>query len=322
MPLSEPRVLSRAPMRPMRDDQDLRRVVSMHNMRAEQPREYLDNVYDTPSRRVGSYRESSPMIEGRQRPAEEAGGYYDRPPVQEVRFTRTPAPAYREVYQEPEPQVHYEPLPPAPVERIVVDQYGRRFREIIQPAAERISIAPRAMSVRPVEHEAPQYDSYRDSRAGSVFADAPPAERQYAQEMPPPRPTYRHVAGTPRASAAPLAPPRDQFEQPGMMRSASVQVLDRPARQPMYMDERGDFRDQVRLGSIRPVGNQYEELPREGIMRASSVRPPAREGTGFVDERREYVPMEQPRYRVVEPEERYYDSQGREVITQRAVQRY
>ena len=55
---------------------------------------------------------------------------YDRQPLQEVRVSRTPGPVYREVYQEP--QIRYEPMPPPPIERIVVDQYGRRFREIIQ----------------------------------------------------------------------------------------------------------------------------------------------------------------------------------------------
>ena len=293
-------------------------------MRAEQPREYPDAVYETSPRRVASYRESSPMIADRQRPMEEGGAYYDRQPLQEVQVSRTPGPAYREVYREEQPQIRYEPMPPPPVERIVVDQYGRRFREIIQPPPERMSVAPpRAMSVRPAEPDPPHYDNYRGSRAGSVFVDAPP-ERRYAQEMLPPPPTYRQIEQQPRASAVPMPQPRDQYEQPGMMRSSSVQVMDRPARQTVYMDDRGDFREPVRMGSVRPAGNQYEELPREGMIRASGVRPVARDGNGFADDRSQmrYVSIEQPRYRVVEPEERHYDAQGREVITQRPVQRY
>jgi len=54
----------------------------------------------------------------------------------------------------------------------------------------------------------------------------------------------------------------------------------------------------------------------------------------FVDDRsrlrQEYVPAEQPRYRAVEREKRYFDAQGREVIAmdggmdgrQRVVERY
>jgi hypothetical protein len=93
------------------------------------------------------------------------------------------------------------------------------------------------------------------------------------------------------------------------------------------MDERGEYREPVRMASMRPGGNQYEEVPqREMMMRAASMRPAGREGNVVIDElgrRREYLPVEQPRYRVVEPEEqRYLDSQGREVVTQRTVQRY
>ena len=324
MPHSEPRVVSRTAMRPMRDDQDLRRVASLHNMRTEQPREYADSAYATPARRVASYRESSPVVADRQRHAVDGGAYYDPPPMQEVRVSRTPGPAYQDAYREEQPQVRYELMPPQPVERIVVDEFGRRFREIIQPPPERLPVAPpRAMSVRPTEARLSSYDNYRGSRAGSVFVEAPP-ERRYAQEMAPPPPTYRQVDQAPRASAAPMGQPRDPYEQAGTMRSASIQVVDRPGRQPVYMDDRVDFREPVRMGSVRPVGNQYEELPREGMTRASSVRPLPRESNGFADERAgtRYVSMEQPRYRVVEPGERYYDAQGREVITQGPAQRY
>jgi hypothetical protein len=317
MPMSEPRALSRAGMRVMRDDQDLRRVASMHNMRAEPPREYVERVYDSSPTHARAYREGSPMVMDRPRIVDDG---YDRQPLQEIRLSRTPAPVYREVYQEP--QVRYEPMPPPPIERIVVDQYGRRFREIIQQ--ERPSVAPRALSVRPGEAE-PPYDNYRGSRAGSVFMDAPP-ERRFPQDMPPPPANYRQVAETPRASGAALSQPRESFDQPSVMRSSSLQVGDR-ARQPIYVDERGEYREPVRMASLRPSNTQYEELqPREPMMRASSVRPADREANVVIDEfgrRREYLPVEQPRYRVMEPEEqRYVDPQGREVTVQRSAQRY
>ena len=316
MPLSEPRTSSRSGMRVMRDEQDLRRVASMHNMRQEQPRDYVDRIYDSSPTQNRVYRESSPMVMERPRMMDDG---YDRSPLQEVRVSRTPAPVYREIYQEP--QIRYEPMPPPPIERIVVDQYGRRFREIIQQ--DRPSAAPsRPMSVRPSEME-PAYDPYRGSRAGSVFVDNP-SERRYPQEMPPPPPNYRQVAESPRSGPA---QPRETYEQPGMMRSSSKAVSDRSARQPIYVDERGEYREPPRMASVRPSANQYEEAsPRESMMRASSVRPAAREGNVVIDEfgrRREYLPAEQPRYRVMEPEEqRYVDSHGREVITQRTVQRY
>ena len=337
MPLSEPRTSSRTGMRVMRDDQDLRRVASMHNMRTEPPREYAERVYDSSPTQNRAYRESSPMVIDRPRIMDDS---YDRQPLQEVRVSRTPAPVYREVYQEP--QVRYEPMPPPPIERIVVDQYGRRFREIIQQ--ERSSVAPRAMSVRPSKME-PAYDTYRGSRAGSVFGDAPP-ERRYTQEMLPPPPNFRQVAEPPRAAGAALpssprdaydqpgmlrgssmAQPRDAYDQPPMPRSSSMAVHDRASRQPVYMDERTEYREPPRMASARPGASQYEELqPREPLMRASSVRPAGREQNVVLDEfgrRREYLPVEQPRYRVVEQEEpRYVDSQGREVTMQRTVQRY
>jgi hypothetical protein len=317
MPLSDPRPSSRTGLRLMRDDQDLRRAASMHNMRIEQPREFVDRLHDA-SPQGRPYREGSPIIAERSRIIDDN---YDRTPLQElrqqVRVSRTPGPVYREVYQEP--QIRYEPMP-APIERIVIDQYGRRFREIIQQ-----DMPPpisRSMSVRPGDLE-PVYDNYREPRAGSVFVDAP-NERRYLPDMPPP-PTYRATAETPRGSGAVLSQSRETLDQSGSMRSSSMHISDRATRYPV--EERNEFREPVRMTSVRPSGPQYEDsLIREPVARASSVRPVGREGNVVIDEfgrRREYLPMEQPRYRVMEAEEpRYVDSQGREVIPQRSMQRY
>ncbi|KAK5954614.1 hypothetical protein OHC33_004336 [Knufia fluminis] len=315
IPISEPRVMSRATMRP-RDDQDLRRVASMHNMRVEQPREYVE--YATPTRqRATSYmRVDSPM--------REVGGYgsENEPPLQEIRVVRTPAPEYREVYQ-PEPEVRYipEPMPPPPRERIVVDQYGRRFREIVQ---ERAPATPqRASSYLPPQEAPRYYENYAPSRAASVMVEERPQPRY--EEMPPPR-AVRQVVEQPGQQAMPS--PREAYEPSSGGRSGSVAVFERPAqpsRQVVYADHPGDFRPPVRMASVRPPPSQYEEQPSMQIMpRAASVRP-GREGSVFIDDRanvrREYLP-EQPRYRVMEPEPqmqaqpRYVDAQGREVLPQ------
>jgi hypothetical protein len=307
MPMSEPRTSSRMAMKPMRDNQDLRRVASMHNVRAEMGDDF--DAYSTPVRsRVASYREGSPVV--RQQIPEDP---YDRQSLQEVRVSRTPAPMYRDAYG-PETHIRYEPLPPQPTERIVVDEYGRRFREIIEP---RPSVAPRPASVRPIE-VGPEYDPYQNLRAGSSYVDVP-QERRYAQQDMPPPPIYRQEM--PRASVAPVA--REAYGQPAA-RSASVMV-DRAPRQQVYVDDRSEYREPVRMGSVRPEARQYEDMqPRETIMRASSVRPAGREGMMMGDQlRREYLPVEQPRYRVLEqPAERYYDEQGREIISQKTMPRY
>lgn len=336
MPLSEPRALSRASVRPMRDDQDLRRVASMHNMRTEAPREYVEPYYETPTRtRAVSYaRVGSPAVIESPHQPREVPVEYDRPP-QEVRVVRTPAPVYREVYDDAEPTYRYAaelmPPPPPMIERIVVDQYGRRFREIVQ---ERPTPVPRAMSVRRTDVD-PPYENYRSPRAGSVFVDAPPERVYSSSDMPPPAVTYRRAAESTRPSAVPGPGTREYFDPGPLPRSSSVQVMDRPPRATVYADERPDYREPIRMGSVRPPDSRYEEIqPLEMMSRPQSVRPVGREGSVFVHERapvsHEYVPSEQPRYRAVVPEQRYYDPQGREIITldgttdgrQRVVERY
>lgn len=317
MPLSEPRAVSRASVRPMRDDQDLRRVASMHNMRAEGPREYADPSYESPSRtRAVSYaRAGSPAAYESPRYHREALADYDRPP-QEVRVVRTPAPVYREMYDDGEPYRYAsEPMPPPRmVERIVVDSYGRRFREIIE---ERPPPFSRAMSVRRSDVE-PAYDNYRSSRAGSVFVEPVPERNFSTADMPPPPPSYRRGAEMMRSSVAP-APSSRGFAEPGSLaRSASVMMNHSP-RHSVYPDERPDFREPVRMGSVRPTSIRYEEAPAAQMMtRSQSVRPGAREGSYFVHDRppvsNEYGPPEQSRYHAPEPEPRHYDAQGREII--------
>ena len=327
IPISEPRVLSRATMRP-RDDQDLRRVASMHNMRVEQPREYVEYAAPMRQRATSYMRVDSPV--------REIGGYgsENEPPLQEIRLVRTPAPEYREVYQ-PEPEVRYipEPMPPPPRERIVVDQYGRRFREIVQERAP--ATPPRASSYLP--QEPPRYyENYAPTRAASVMVEERTQPRY--EEMAPPR-VMRQVAEQPGDQ---MPPPREVYPPSSGGRAGSAAVFERPpqaTRQVVYADHAADFRPPARMASVRPPPSQYEEQPAMQMMpRAASVRP-GRESSAFVDDRpsvrREYLPVEQPRYRVVEPEPqmqpqpRYVDAQGRDFVPQpqqeggvRYVQRY
>ena len=322
MPSSEPRPSSRSSLRPIRDDQDLRRVASMHSMRVEQPREYIDPYYDSPTRtRAVPYaRADSPAITQSGRAMRQVPVEYEQPPP-EIQGFGTPAPVYRDVYDERDGTYHryvaeQMPPPPPPVERIVVDEYGTRFREILP---ERSSIAPREVSVRRTEEDA-VYEQYpRQARASSVFVEAP-QERAYASEMPPPPVSYRRVAEPPRSSAVPSPSARDYYEPAQPMRSASVALMDRPVRQPLYADERLEYREPVRMSSVRPPPvSRYEDAqPMETIARGQSVRPVARPGSVFVDTRRpiapEYVPAAEPRYRAMEPERRYVDAEGREVI--------
>ena len=312
IPISEPRVQSRVTVRP-RDDQDLRRVASMHNMRVEQPREYVEYAAPARQRAMSYMRVDSPM--------REIGGYGSEndPPLQEIRVVRTPAPEYRDMYPL-EPEVRYipEPMPPPPRERIVVDQYGRRFREIVQERAP--ATPPRAPSYLP--QEPPRYyENYTTNRSASVMVEEQPQPRY--EEMPPPR-VMRQVAE--QSGEQPIPPSREVYEPLSGARSASAAVFERPtqpARQMVYADHPNEFGPPPRIATVRPPLSQYDEQPAMQIMpRAASVRP-GRDASIFVDDRastrREYLPVEQPRYRVVEPDPqmqqrpRYVDAQGREI---------
>lgn len=311
----------------MRDDTDLRRVASMHNLRAEQPREYAEPIYDSPSRvRAASYmRVDSPMrLEAPRLVQDLPQQGYEREVPQGVRVARSPAPMYREVYREPEPEVRYmpEPMPSPATETIIVDRYGRRFREIVQ---DRASVAPHIYSPHPDRGQSAYYESYDRGRGQSVVIETRQDARM-GQEMPPPQ-MVRQTADTPLGY-------REVYEPLPPQRSGSVRPVEASSRQPVYVDERPEYRASVRVESVRPNGPRYEEMPPPMPARAGSVRPGVREGSVFVDDRsqirREYLPVAAPRYRVVEPETRYVDAQGREItyvdggpeMAPRYVQRY
>lgn len=330
MPHSEPRLYSRLGVREVaRDDQDLRRVASLQHMRPPQSRDGPEPVFHTPTRLsrapsrapIESVSRSGPI-----RTYEEPIYTYERPLVREERAQ--PSPAYRDV----DVQERYQPQTMAPPQRrIVVDQHGNQFYETIH--APRTSVV--SQNTRPLE-----IDSYNDAalmrngsiRAASVLRD-PYREERYVQEMPPPQMSYRRVTDTPRhANLESRQPTEIQFDPRQIQRSASVQVVDYPSRQPIYIDNRPAPRETVRMSSVRPTVSRYEE-PAEHVQGAKGVRPEGREMSVYVDDRpqvrREYVPVEQPAYRRVVQEDGYYEvddggrmvmdgpADGRHYVTQR-----
>jgi hypothetical protein len=103
-----------------------------------------------------------------------------------------------------------------------------------------------------------------------------------------------------------------QLDTRQFQRSASVQVVDYPARQSAFRDPQVAPRETLRMSSVRPAVTRYEEAP-ELVQRVQSVRPEVREMSVYVDDRpqvrREYLPVEratQGARRVVQ-DGRYYE---------------
>ncbi|RAL13771.1 uncharacterized protein BO97DRAFT_404574 [Aspergillus homomorphus CBS 101889] len=321
---SAQRTVSRLSVRrPMRDDQDLRRVASLQHQ-ARQPeyaREYIDQA-SPHSLRAGSYA----IVE---RPPQDRIRYYDELAPSSARHY-VPAgevpmsPRLREAYYEEAPGRMMAPPP----RRIVVDEHGNQYYETVP--------APRMQAMPLSASRTPRGDVYDDRavslrhaslRAASVVED-PYGGRRYVQEMPPPPAAYRRVTDYGRpvpgerrpyagaAAATVAAGPEDRDVYPP--RSASVQVTEYAARRPppyLNLDEAELPRERiVRMPSVRPPSGRYEE-PREVIQRVESVRPGgARDASVYLDDGtrqpREYV--ERPVYVATRPlarEEpvRYYE---------------
>jgi hypothetical protein len=306
LPRSDPRPYSRASVRPlMREDQDLRRVASLHNMRAEPLLEYVDVAYKTPTRaRAPSFAviespHSAPLGSKR-----ELTYVDERQAARQDRAMGSPAPMYR---MDPNLEVRYrapEMLPPEQ-RRLVQDQYGNQFYEVIS----RQSITPR----QPIDVDSYNENTYAGTdRAGSVFVE-PSREKRYAQDMPPPQISYRRIGETGRT---PIVDARQMPDPPHVQRSASVQVVDYTPRQALYADDRVPSQAPLRMGSVRPQEPRYDEV-RIPVSRVQSVRPVGRESSVFMDDRpqvrREYVPVQaeqQPMYRrVVQDGQQYYEVQ-------------
>ncbi|KAL4898039.1 hypothetical protein BDV59DRAFT_169125 [Aspergillus ambiguus] len=262
-----PRTVSRVSVRrPARDDQDLRRVASLHQARqSEYPRELVEQTSPR-SVRAGSYA----YVE---RPPQERVRYYDElpPPPVTRRYVPAgespPAPRYRDAYYEEAPGRMM-----APPRRIIVDEHGNQY--YMEPPPSRVQMMPPPAGRLPV----PRTEVYDDPvpirhasvRAASVIDD-PYGPRRLVQEVPPPT-AYRRVTdyarppvpGERRAYAPPMEEPYP--------RSGSVQVGGYPARHPTYVEGSEFPREHlVRMPSVRPT--EETSFPREQLVRVSSVRP-------------------------------------------------
>jgi hypothetical protein len=319
MPRSEPRPYSRFGLRGFTtDDQDLRRVASLQHLRAAPTREEADIMYQTPTRL--SRASSRVPIETGNRPGtgrtyQEPMYTYEQPLVREESIQTSP------VYREVDVERRYEPQPmPPPQRRIVVDQHGNQFYELMQPS--RSSVVPQP--TRPIEVE--PFNEAVSIRNGNVRAMSairdPYQEERYVQEMPPPQISYRRVTETPRKVVVDTRQAAEsQLDSRQFQRSASVQLVDYPARQSVYRDAQVAPRETLRMSSVRPTMTRYEEAP-ELVQRVQSVRPEAREMSVYVDDRpqfrREYVPVERTTHGVrrVVQDGRYYEVEdgGRMVL--------
>jgi hypothetical protein len=310
MPRSEPRPYSRSGPRGLaRDDEDLRRVASLQHLRAVPPREEAEVMFQTPTRL--SRAPSRAAVEngsrlGPVRTYQEPVYAYEQPLVHDERVQTSP------VYREVDTERRYQPQPmPPPQRRIVVDQDGNQFYEIVQPSRSSVISQP----TRPMEIES--YNEAVSVRNGSVRAMSvirdPYQEERFVQEMPPPQISYRRVTEAPRKVVMDSRQASESQPEPRhFQRSASVQLIDYPARQPVYRDTQVAPRETLRMSSMRPTMTRYEEAP-EMVQRVQSVRPEAREMSVYVDDRpqvrREYVPVERTTQGVrrVVQDGRYYE---------------
>ena len=307
--------------RPMRDDQDLRRIASLQH--ARQP-EYAREYVEQPSPRAvraGSYA----VLE--RPPQERVTRYYDEPapsyPRRYLPAEGSPAaPRFREAYYEEEP-------PPArimapPPRRIVVDEHGNQYYEAAPPPVHYLSPVSRMPRSDVFDDGAPVRQA--SVRAASIIED-PYGGRRYVQEMPPPPSAYRRVADY----ARPYATPVDDREP--FPRGGSVQVGEYPPRRTTYMEDPGVPRERVvRMSSVRPPTARYEE-PREVLPRVASVRPSGgRDMSVYMDDdpqrAREYI--ERPMYvssraPTLREEPQYYDGEAEPMVMdggRRTSQRY
>ncbi|KAL4933348.1 uncharacterized protein BDV17DRAFT_107184 [Aspergillus undulatus] len=283
--------------RPMRDDQDLRRVASLHQARKpEWAREYAEQQSPQPVRN-GPYT----IVE---RPPQQDGARY---------------------YEEPPPRRYASPLPPQmtdayysdyvvepPPRRIVIDEHGNQYYETLPPPRVQAMPPPASRITRTDAYDGPPPIRHASVRAASVLED-PYGGRRYVQEVPP-QGAYRRVTDYARQAPAERRPYPAPFEaREPHLRSSSVQIHDYATRPSHYAEETELPRERiVRIPSVRPPTTRYQE-PREVIQRVESVHPGGRDTSIYIDDemrrQREYI--ERPVYVTARPvarEERYYEN--------------
>lgn len=271
--------------RPVRDQQDLRRVASLYNARNYGMARDIDASSTSQPRpmRAATYTivERPPQPEGPR--------YYEDPePPYARRYVRVdelaPSPGYRELGIEEE----YIPRHSVITQRrVIVDEHGNRYyedptldstAEVIQP------LFPRRYARSDDYHER-SYVGNGNLREMSIVEDRY-GERRYIQEMPPPHTSYRRVVDHPREIIEDRRPySRMVVEREPVYRSSSTMVEYSP-RQPTYIKEPELGRERlVRVSSVRPPPNRYGEAPRAVVHRLPSAHPSDRgEVSVYVDE--------------------------------------
>ena len=299
---SEPRPISRATLRPLRDDQDLRKVASLHNLRADHAREYVQPAYDTPSRsRAISYVPIDREAHLESRPYPEQSMSFDQEVIRGQRIASSPMRQYSEA-----PLRRYDEPTRMPKRRIMIDEYGREVvYEMVQPSRPAPVSRPAFIAEEDINENA-----YARNQTAAMYGEA--RERRYLQEMPPPQVAYRRVAESPRMAPqeAQIGGRESQADMKRMQRAASVQVPEYDPRQPLYVNENEPPR--MRMSSLRPPPSRYEDA-REVVQRVQSVRPDGRDPSAYTPVRsqlrvqEDYMPLEAPRYRMISQGGQYYE---------------
>ncbi|EED13203.1 conserved hypothetical protein [Talaromyces stipitatus ATCC 10500] len=269
--------------RPVRDNQDLRRVASLHN--ARNPDSASHEIIE-PVLRPQSAARASPFTVVERQPLEKTTYYEEVIPTYSRRYSQ-----YREYYVDDGAAPRY--VEPAPPRRIVMDEYGNQYYEMIP--AHKIRAAPLPTRiVRPDDYGERAYVRSASVRAPSIVDDGY-GGRQYIQEMAPPSGTYRRLAeqGRNASETQRLYPARTVADREGVFRSGSVAVDYAPApRQATYIEEEIPRNRLVRTSSVRPPTSRYEQPHDGGLHRVQSVRPGGREVSVYMDEDGHHVARE------------------------------
>ncbi|KAL5001267.1 hypothetical protein BDV10DRAFT_13801 [Aspergillus recurvatus] len=292
-----PRAASRlAAQRPMRDDQDLRRVASLHQARKpEWAREYLEQPGPPPAR-------NGPYTIVERPPQQDSARYYDE--LAPRRYASPLPPQLPESY-------YNDYVVQSPPRRIVIDEHGNQYYETI-PAPKVSAMPPPASRIPRADlYEAPPPMRQASVRAASVVED-PYSGRRFVQELPS---GYRRVTDYTRPAPTERRPYAAPFEvREPYPRSSSVQVHDYTARPSHYAEEAELPRERiVRIPSVRPPTTRYQE-PREVMQPVESAHPGGRDASVYIDEEmrrpREYIerPIQYVAARPVAREDRYYEN--------------
>lgn len=271
--------------RPVRDNQDLRRVASLHS--ARKPDNATHEMIE-PAVRPQSAARASPFTVIERQHIENPTYYEEVIPTYSRRYSQyedyPPSSRYREYYVDDGDAPRF--IDPTPSRRIVVDEYGNQYYEMVPAPKVRREPMPTRV-VRPNEYAERAYIRSASVRAPSIIDDGY-GSRQYVQEMAPPSGTYRRLAdhGRNASETQRLYPTRSVVDRESVFRGGSVAVDYAPAprQATTYIEEEIPRNRLVRTSSVRPPSGRYELHHREGLHRVPSVRPGGREVSVYMDE--------------------------------------